>query len=974
MGIFARTWFRRNTAAASAAATASPADALVSPSIPPVVKILAKPTAPDQLDNGVGHLSMTLAPGHPVSEGEPVPRWPEHGAAMMSASPEELLETQRELLDGIRSISPLSGADFDTWLMPVFNRYACWVHLLPASESHHHFGPGGLLRHGFEVALHAARMAEGKHVGLDLPPSVRVRYEVRWRVATMLAGLVHDLGKPLVDCGATNTERSMTWPSGAGDLYAWLQENNLKHYRIYWRAGERHERHKPVGTAVTREILGKDILRWLSNEPTQEVVSLLMMSIAQGRTANNVMSIVVSKADSMSVEEDLKRLAQRTQASGEGGTKSAAALIMSELRNLIEQNRIQVNKPGSPLWTTSEGCFGAYPAILDSIMPALAKRSLTSLPANRGEIAELLADTGFIEPCVEDSKDGKQRSLTWDLVLTLKRGGEMTAAAPIKVLRFTDPGYVFGSLPLPAPAQADLRAPFVTAEQAKKIADSVRVDVTPQQAPQSAAEGNPGTVVAAEVGASTESAPDAQSHSPEGSSTAAPSATVKSDEDEAQTVDAAEQGNSALRDAEQPGTPSEAPHVEDRRNRRDQASERDRESKRESVAQTQRGDLVSQIKKIAGAGLFGPACAQVLRNIYDGRMVLGTDYFDTTDGLAVVYPESLEGMGLAPEDVLGGAADEKWVVIETGSERRITDRGFPDGRRRKCVIFTGQMGSAWQTLMEEYPEVLEKRPKVTGEKTAASESAQAIADGDQSKAAPDASDSARKTPERRQEASSASSGKGDRAVRAPVQPASRPVAMRIAPDHPTDDASPAKPGVRQRPAIARPAVGAQPVPGVARSARERPRAQSADTRPISPNTSEQMGRAPHNRRGEEPRGKEAIQCNVISELTPELIANINGFFVLTAMHLVMTKPDYDLERAEDLKAVIRFLNQKGSVRPAPLLTALATQDNPALLLTLPDSLLIADIKKVKLNPDYVKPEWLERRIAEAKRKKMESDA
>lgn len=135
-----------------------------------------------------------------------------------------------------------------------------------------------------------------------------------------------------------------------------------------------------------------------------------------------------------------------------------------------------------------------------------------------------------------------------------------------------------------------------------------------------------------------------------------------------------------------------------------------------------------------------------------------------------------------------------------------------------------------------------------------------------------------------------------------------------------------------------------------------------------------MGRAPHNRRGEEPRGKEAIQCNVISELTPELIANINGFFVLTAMHLVMTKPDYDLERAEDLKAVIRFLNQKGSVRPAPLLTALATQDNPALLLTLPDSLLIADIKKVKLNPDYVKPEWLERRIAEAKRKKMESDA
>src|SRR5690606_14393419 len=114
---------------------------------------------------GGPQITETLDPGAPYAFGEPVPRWPERGAAVVAAHPDQLLETQRNVIQRIKSFSPLTPARFDALVLPVFRRYAEWVHLLPASEAHHHFGPGGLLAHGFEVALHAARMADGKQVG-----------------------------------------------------------------------------------------------------------------------------------------------------------------------------------------------------------------------------------------------------------------------------------------------------------------------------------------------------------------------------------------------------------------------------------------------------------------------------------------------------------------------------------------------------------------------------------------------------------------------------------------------------------------------------------------------------------------------------------------------------------------------------------------------------------------------------------------
>ncbi|MDH8576072.1 TraI domain-containing protein, partial [Klebsiella pneumoniae] len=41
------------------------------------------------------------------------------------------------------------------------NRFAALVQLLPASQSHHHSIPGGLLDHSLEVACNTIRLRQG---------------------------------------------------------------------------------------------------------------------------------------------------------------------------------------------------------------------------------------------------------------------------------------------------------------------------------------------------------------------------------------------------------------------------------------------------------------------------------------------------------------------------------------------------------------------------------------------------------------------------------------------------------------------------------------------------------------------------------------------------------------------------------------------------------------------------------------------
>ena len=101
--------------------------------------------------NLFGNRPLLLA-DQSVAPDEEIPRYPPFMKGLPAAPVERILATQVELINAIEHALSLPDDLYQTIAAPVIARYAAISHLLPASESHHHRGAGGLFRHGLEVA------------------------------------------------------------------------------------------------------------------------------------------------------------------------------------------------------------------------------------------------------------------------------------------------------------------------------------------------------------------------------------------------------------------------------------------------------------------------------------------------------------------------------------------------------------------------------------------------------------------------------------------------------------------------------------------------------------------------------------------------------------------------------------------------------------------------------------------------------
>ena len=82
-------------------------------------------------------------------------------------SGKRLLAPHKKTLVDIRSIAGLSSKFWNALYLNTLINLAEYIQELPASESHHHSGRGGLLAHTLETSLNALRIRRGKL----LPPN-----------------------------------------------------------------------------------------------------------------------------------------------------------------------------------------------------------------------------------------------------------------------------------------------------------------------------------------------------------------------------------------------------------------------------------------------------------------------------------------------------------------------------------------------------------------------------------------------------------------------------------------------------------------------------------------------------------------------------------------------------------------------------------------------------------------------------------
>ena len=352
------------------------------------------------------HARPTPAPtGDAIPEAAPDPdedllRYPPFIKGLPASDVDALLAKQTELIRRLQDGVGMTDTDYRELVLPVVRRLAAFVHLLPASEAHHHRGSGGLLRHSLEVGFLAAQ-ASMRHVfALDREPKDRYHLEPRWRVASGLAGLLHDIGKPVADLTVSDRDGTLTWCPHEEPLLDWARRHALQRYYLRWRETRRHNAHLQMGTLVVHAILTPEIKTWLSRDPA---ILANLIAVVGGQEESSVLGTVVGNADRASVARDLRENRIDPDAFALG--VPVDRYLIDAMRRLVREGTWTVNTPGARLWMLADGLHVVWPQGGEDIAALLARDKIPGIPKAPETIADILVERGHVTTYREEERD-----------------------------------------------------------------------------------------------------------------------------------------------------------------------------------------------------------------------------------------------------------------------------------------------------------------------------------------------------------------------------------------------------------------------------------------------------------------------------------------------------------------------------------------------------------------------------------------
>jgi len=242
-------------------------------------------------------------PGPTFGPSPPVVLWtrPDRtGGDLPGVGVEEILARHSLLIDRIRVGYAGAEGSFETHVEPVIRRFAAFVHLLPATSDGHFREPGGCLRCGLEVGLHALQAVDGQifHARGTVPE--RRAAAPRWRAAALAMGLCMEIHRPLFG-SAVRDAQGMQWNPLLAPLLDWLREGGRQRYSIEWPREAAPGRSATL--AVLPQILGPSMVAFLA-EGDRSILDHLLAGLgappgseasALGATVEQTLSRVVAR-------------------------------------------------------------------------------------------------------------------------------------------------------------------------------------------------------------------------------------------------------------------------------------------------------------------------------------------------------------------------------------------------------------------------------------------------------------------------------------------------------------------------------------------------------------------------------------------------------------------------------------------------------------------------------------------------------
>ena len=244
---------------------------------------------------------------------------------------EHLLVHFQDPMDQLRRALDLDDRIYVANVLPVIKRYARKVHLLPASENHHHAGLGGLFLHSLEVATHARRISEEFLYGREESPTIQGEAENIWRLAVTLAGLVHDSGKLLTDIRASDLTGQKIWNPFLEDIEDWGSQSKMDRYYLTWLP-KRVGKHERSGGMLLLSLLGPDCIGYLTRYGHHPLLALY--ETVTGSNEDERFGQIIRIADRASVSKDLKG---HTFSAGTTLGRRKDELLMTAMNTLIQE-------------------------------------------------------------------------------------------------------------------------------------------------------------------------------------------------------------------------------------------------------------------------------------------------------------------------------------------------------------------------------------------------------------------------------------------------------------------------------------------------------------------------------------------------------------------------------------------------------------------------------------------------------------
>ncbi|MBY4674336.1 TraI domain-containing protein [Burkholderia multivorans] len=336
--------------------------------------------------------------GAPVASTTDTPKGllrPEPAAALLATS------RRQKLLEHIWQRTSVSRGQFATLYLAPLERYAELAQQFPASESHHHAYPGGMLDHGLEIVAYALKLRQSHLLPAGATPEAQAAQAEAWTAGIAYAALLHDIGKIAVDLHVEHADGSI-WHPWHGPLQ--------RPYRFRYRKEREYRLHSAATGLLYARLLDRHIFDWLSGYP--DLWGALLYVLAGQYEHAGTLGELVVQADQASVAQEL---------GGDPGKALAAprhALqrkLLDGLRYLLKEE-FKLNQPqASDGWLTQDALWLVSKTVSDKLRAHLLSQGIDGIPSSNTAVFNVLQEHGIAQA----TPDGKA---IWTAMVTSDAG------------------------------------------------------------------------------------------------------------------------------------------------------------------------------------------------------------------------------------------------------------------------------------------------------------------------------------------------------------------------------------------------------------------------------------------------------------------------------------------------------------------------------------------------------------------------